>query len=185
MSFGNPLPNETFGVGIVGVSLFGIICFLAMYNLTIASQPLAILFFFTMTIMSVLECPRYIVMIATKEYESTYAYSCHILASCLYFMCVSLVCFMWARLLELGKYSNVLYSKWGVVTINITVSILALTMSVLCIMSSSLQNFFESTAFIIYTLSEVIALTFYTGVVALFGVRLLYRYSLKIIASCM
>jgi hypothetical protein len=176
MSFGNPLPEEIFVVGIIGVSLFAIILVLSLYNLTIASQPLAALFFWTMTLMSILECPRYIVMIAMKEYVSTYAYSCHILASCLYFMCVSLVCFMWARLLELGKYSNVLYSKWGVLTINIIVGILALTMSAMCIMSSSLHNFFESTAFIVYTLSEVVALTFYSGVVAVFGVRLLSRY---------
>ena len=177
MTFSHPLPKETFIVGVMGVSLFGMLLLMSLGNLKKASKPLAILFFCTMMLMCFLELPRYVVMIVTRKYESTLAYSCHILASCLYFLSVSLVCFMWAWLLEMGKSSiNILYSKTGVLSVNIIVGTVALTMCVLCIMSPDLDDFFHSTAFIVYTSSEVIALVFYSGIVAMFGIRLLLRY---------
>lgn len=184
MSFGGPLPEETFAVGVIGVSLFTILLLISLVNLRRASKQLAVLFFSCIMIMCILEFPRYIVMIVLRRYVSTLAYSCHILASCIYFLCVSLVCFMWAWLLELGKYTNILYGRYGVLCVNVMVGAVALSMCALCVMSSSLHSFFDSTAFIIYTSTEVLALIFYTGIVSFFGIRLVLRLVEKTCISC-
>ena len=135
MTFSEPSAVESQIVGIIGVLLYGFIFVVSVVNLWRSEKLMPRYFFLAMTLMATLELPRYIVMVIFRSYTSTLAYSCHIIASYLYFLCVSLVCLMWCWLLELGVYTNVLYSKSGLLLANVALGLSAIIACSFCIVS--------------------------------------------------
>jgi hypothetical protein len=175
---GEPPPGETVLVGSVGLSLFLLLFLFAIVSYGQSSKSLSQCLFLSLSFMSLLELPRYLLMIIYRDYNSTWAYSCHILANYFFFLCLTFVLFMWGFLLELDHYlSTILYSKSGLIITNILLALTAVIEIFYCLFfSSSLSSYFESIVYEIYVLIECGSVILYIGIMTVYGVRLVLRF---------
>jgi hypothetical protein len=165
---------EIFIVGVIGVALYCFVLSVSVVNLFKTTKAISKYFFIAMSCLALLEMPRFIAMIIEREYASVFAYSFHVLATYLNFLCVSLVCLMWSWLLELGQYTNIIYSRNGriVIITNFVFAVSCITACTFALMSSSLDDFFNSDMYFTFVCVEAVYVVFYAGVIAIFGVRL-------------
>ena len=167
--------NETFLVGLIGLILFSFLFFLSLINYYYTKKNITKFFFFFFILMSILELPQYFIMILTLNYHSLWGYSCHILASYLFFLSLSIVILIWSVLLELDVITLVLYSKNGILLIDILLGGVAIVTMIFCLNATSLKSFFNSVIYEIYIFIECFSVLAYTGIIAIYGIKLVLR----------
>jgi hypothetical protein len=148
--------NETVLVGYIGFFLFFLLFLISAFNYyqSNSSKLISRLFFLFMSLMAVFELPRYILMIITQNYHSQWGYSCHILANYFFFLLITIVIWILMAVLELDLQQQILiflYSKHGIYGINIVLFISSLIEITLCLLSPSLESYFDSLAYEIYS----------------------------------
>lgn len=168
-------PREYRLVGIIGLVLSCIIAVCCILGYKHAKPPIPRYFFLSLLAMSLLEAPRYVQFIVTRDYRNTVCYGFHILAGYAFFLCLTLVCLMWGGLLELGTYSTVLYSKRGLMIANFLFFVIVMVATIVCFDSKNLFSYFDSKYYTFYTLTEMVINFVYSVLIAYYGVRLIVR----------
>jgi len=129
-----------------------------------------------MIVMATLELPRYCFLAHAENYNSITGYTCHIVASFFYFLCLLVVAYLFAQILALGSKLAMLYSqRWLIIAIIIK-GIIDLVTIVYCLLSQNLGSFFSSAAFKVYTIFDIFQNLLYSSILTFFGLRLIYRY---------
>jgi hypothetical protein len=131
-----------------------------------------------MSLMAILELPRYLLMIISQDYHSQWGYSCHILANYLFFLLITIVIWILVAVLELDLQQQILillYSKHGIYGINIGLFVTSVVEIILCLLSSSLESYFDSLAYEIYVFIECLTVLFYIGIITAYGIRIVLR----------
>jgi hypothetical protein len=168
--------EETFIVGCIGVFIFSLLTLVAAIGFCRSPRVLLTrLFFISSFLSSSLDIPRYVLMIISGEYTSIIAYALHIFSNYFFFLSLTLVCIVWAHLLQFGVYSSFIYRGSGVIATNIILAIISLITIVYCLQSASLSQFLASVVYYVYILFEVIENLFYSLAVAVLGIKLVYR----------
>lgn len=169
--------QEIYVVGWFGLSIFSILVLYSTILLYFSPKILLPrLFFISIILSSVLDLPRYIFMVIDREYTSIVAYACHILSNYFFFLSLTLVCVVWAHLLQFGSYTSFIYRGRGVILTNFILAIISIISFLYCLKSTSLEQFLDSTVYSIYRGVEVIENLFYSIVVAFFGIKLVIRF---------
>lgn len=169
--------NETLYVGYIGISLFSFLLLCSLIGFIRSPFVyLTRLFFIFIFLSSFFDLFRYISMIKTKEYNSTISYSLHIISNYCFFLSLTLVCVVWAYLLELGYYTSLLYKGYGPIITNIILGILSIITFIYAFNANSLESFLKSTIYYIYIFVEVFENLFYSVTVAFLGIKLVLRY---------
>lgn len=164
-------------VGLVGVALYFVIFVCSIRGYRNAKPPIPRYFFISLSLMALFEMPRFIQFIVTSDYRNTLCYGFHMFAGFAFFVCLTLVCLLWGGLLELGKYSTVLYSKRGLMLANAIFFVIVMLATVVCFSSKHLFNFFESKYYALYILSEMAINFLYSIFIAYYGGRLIFRFA--------
>ena len=131
--------------------------------------------------MSLMEMPRYYTLAVTGNYDSQGAYSCHIIAGVFFFAAFSMLCKQWCEILQAGDTAGlstilvVFYGKQGLIISNVAFIIDDIITLGICLSSASLDDFFHSSDFYIYTLLEGFRNIFYSALLLYYGVVLAYR----------
>ena len=172
----HPSALETYALGLIGVILYATILSFAMLYLLKSTIRIVQLFFLSVVLMCCLEFPRYVLMMITHTYVSTWAYGCHIFAGYFFFLSLTSVCIVWTGLLELGPYSKVIYGTRGIVVANAFNAAMCIIAFSFAMVARSLKDFFESDIYQIYILSEILENLFYSTALASIGVKLIFRY---------
>jgi hypothetical protein len=168
--------EETIIVGYYGTSLFSILSIGALFGLYRApSVLLTKLFFFSIFLSSVLDLPRYILMVLQEEYQSTEGFASHVISNYCFFLSLTLVCVVWAHLLESGTYSGFFFKGYGAVVTNSILVIVSLVTFSYSVDANSLKSFLKSDIYYTYIFFEVTENLFYSLVVAFLGLNLVYR----------
>ena len=170
-----PLPEEFLAVGIFGLMLFLSIIITVAYLQSHSKTLQNRLFYLSLALTAVLELPRYALMAKNKDYLSTSGYALHILAGIFFFICLAIIAKTFADILELGALSKMIYGKKGLtiaVIVHIAVNLSAL---IYCSQSKSLGSFFESIYYRFYVMFDITQNLFYSCVLTVFGLRLIYR----------
>jgi hypothetical protein len=171
----SPSPLETYALGLIGVILyFSIFAFAFLYMLK-TTVRITRLFFAAISIMCCLELPRWIVMTITEDYVSTWAYACHILAGYFFFLSLTTVCIVWTGLLELGPYSQIIYSTRGIVFANCLNAAMCIIAFAFALKATSLFSLFDSRVYRTYVLSEMCENLFYSVATASIGLKLMHK----------
>lgn len=132
-------------------------------------------FFLAVFLTAACELPRYFVFTIQGTYTSQVAYALHMLAGLFYFFALSIVCYMWSCIVNLGAIASLLYSKKGLVVANIFLGSILLFACVACLRSSSLSSFFHSDLFILFVAQEIVQSMLYTAGLALYGVSMILK----------
>jgi hypothetical protein len=171
--------QETVYVGWIGTSIFSLLTLLSLLGCYHSPNVLLTRLFFLSTLLSTsLDLPRYIFLIIDQEYISTTGYACHILSNYFFFLSLTLVCVVWAHLLQYSSSSQstaFIYRGQGVITTNVILAIISIITFAYAIKSTSLENFLSSTIYYIYIFIEVLEDVFYSVAVAFFGIKLVFR----------
>ena len=178
--------NEYTLDGILGILLFSLIIGIAVYlfhqEMNGGGPSLTKQLFLTMLIlMSLMEMPRYYALAVTGNYDSQGAYSCHILAGVFFFAAFSMLCKQWCEILQAGDTASrstilvVFYGKQGLIISNVVFIIDDIITLGICLSSASLDDFFHSSDFYVYTLLEGFRNIFYSALLLYYGVVLAYR----------
>jgi hypothetical protein len=172
--------QESVYVGWIGTFLFAILTLISLVGCYHSPNVLLTRLFFLSTLLSTsLDLPRYIFLIVDEEYISTIGYSCHILSNYFFFLSLTLVCVVWAHLLQYSSShssSSFIYRGQGVITTNVILAIISLITFAFAIKSNSLENFLSSSIYYVYIFIEVLEDLFYSIAVAFFGMKLVLRY---------
>ena len=145
------------------------------YSLTTASHSHLQYFYFSVFISSCLEIPRYALFVTDAEYTSRASYACHMLAGLFYFFSLSIVCYMWSCVVNLGTLSTLIYSLSGLVVANVFLGSVLIFAAVACLTASSLSDFFHSDLFILFVAEEIVQSLLYTTGLTLYGVRMIFK----------
>jgi hypothetical protein len=175
-----PSPAQYIACGSIGVVLFFILMISAVYLLLYKTPPKnkdSFYFYICITIMSICELPRYFDMIADGSYNCKVCYSFHIIADLLYFVCLAIVILKFVHILELGPLTSVFYTRRGMIIAVVIQAIINFCAYVYCLNSSSLDAFFNSTMFAVFTVFDIVQNFLYTAVLSMHGVRLVLRYT--------
>jgi len=174
-----PLRGEVLAVGIVGVTLYGLIlCYaLCYYRRRRLKHDLTMKYFFLSTLFCVaLELPRYVMLIVDESYSSRAAYSLHLVSNIPLFVSFSCVILQWSRVLVLSPLArNALYSLPALVASNALFSILDFLAAAFCAEATSLDAFFESSIFEWFTFLDALRNLLYSSVLAYFGLKVLCK----------
>lgn len=163
-------PEEYLYVGIMGLVLY-----LALGTVVTVSfmrgnkNEMTYYFFLCMTAMCALELPRFIAMMATREYSSKLAYISHLLASAAFFAGFSCVCYQWKGLLRLGTYSTLMYSARGIVISNAVFGCVEVVAMLFCALARSLNGYFNSYSFQIFTFVDAFKNVVFAGFLSYYG----------------
>ena len=172
-----PLPAESEAVGVFGIILFSLIAIISVYSFIfrVTTARAVKLFFAVMAIMSVLELPRYIFLIVNGSYSCVGCYAVHIVADWLFFICLAVVSLTFARILELGAYAAILYSKRGIIIAVIIQFGVDLAALIVCCQSTTLSLFFSTKMYTAFTIIDILQNCTYTGLLSFYGVKLILR----------
>jgi hypothetical protein len=174
-----PLPAEFEAVGAFGIILFTLIaifsCYSFIFRVATARAIEFKLFFAVLAIMSVLELPRYIFLIVNESYSCVGCYAVHIVADWLFFICLAVVSLTFARILELGAYAAILYSKRGIIIAVIIQFGVDLAALIVCCQSTTLSLFFSTKMYTAFTIIDILQNCTYTGLLSFYGVKLILR----------
>jgi hypothetical protein len=172
-----PSPQSYETTGFLGVviftSIFGINIIAFSYRRKFSSFFVA--FFSFISLLCLLELPRYILMMKRSEYESQGGYSCHLMASYLYFLCLTMIAHLWSTFVELGPIESRVYSKTSLAFCNVLLLALVLTAVVFCSTAESLEEFFDSFTYAVFTIVELAVNLMYTTCLGFLSVKLVVR----------
>lgn len=163
-------PLEILYVGICGLLLYvslGIVVSFSFYRGN--RNEMTYYFFLCMCTMCVLETPRFIAMIVSRAYDSKTGYIFHLLASSAFFAAFSCVCYQWKGLLRLGTYSTLVYSARGIVVSNAVFGCVEIIAIIMCALSDSLNDYFDSYSFEIFTLVDALKNVVFAGFLTYYG----------------
>lgn len=177
----NPSGFEYLVTGIIGTIIY--IWLVGLVTLALSkgvrnSQTRA--FFYLLLVMCLFEIPRYLTICIFEDYNSRMTYVCHIFASTIYFAAFSIVCSQWAGLLQLGMIAGYIYSNSGLFFANIFFGLFDFIAAIFCLAADDLEMFFESFPFAVYILVDAVKTTFYSALLAYYGIKLVlkfYRYN--------
>lgn len=175
--------KETVYVGWIGTCIFSVLTILSLLGYYYSpNRLLTRLFFISILLSTSLDLPRYIFQIIDQEYTSTIGYSCHILSNYFFFLSLTLVCVVWAHLLQTTSSSftvvtTFIYRGQGVLLTNALLAIISILTFIYCMKANSLENFLRSTIYLVYIFIEVLEGLFYSVAVAFFGIKLVLRLS--------
>ena len=177
--------DEYTAVGILGILLFSFILGIAVYlfwqEMGESASLTKQLFLTMLVIMSLMEMPRYYALAVTGSYDSQGAYSCHIIAGVFFFAAFSMLCKQWCEILQAGDTAGrstilvVFYGKQGLIVSNVAFIIDDIVTLGICLSCASLDDFFHSTDFYVYTLLEGFRNIFYSALLLYYGVVLAHR----------
>lgn len=131
--------------------------------------------FHSLSIMAVLELPRYFALAIDGQYTSQSAYFLHILAGEFFFAAFCVVCYQWAGLLHVGQYAKVFYERDALLAAVAVFAVISIISGSICLSSGSLEGFFESKAYRGFTTLEVIKNIVYSSVLNYYGISLVAR----------
>lgn len=172
-----PSQNEYLLTGIIGLLLYGLILYLSLLSLSLGTKSKSTKRFFTaITVMAFCELPRFLLLAVERAYTSRVCYSFHVVAGVFFFLAFSIVCKQWYGLLQLGSYFKVVYSNRSLILSNVSFAIIDLVTIILCLLSSSLQHFFWSTAFEVMTFLEGVRNVVYSVFLCFYGLKLVKRF---------
>ena len=163
--------------GILGILVFLAVLVVAIRGYVMTSQShLHLRFFFAgIFITAICELPRYIIFTIDRRYTSQLGYALHMLGGLFYFFSLSIVCYMWSCIVNLGTVSTWLYSKPGLVAANLVLGSVLIYACVACLQASSLSDFFHSDLFILFVAEEIVQSLLYTAGLSLYGVSMIYK----------
>lgn len=163
--------------GVFGTAIFVVVLLTALRGLLLTSKTHVHLrlFFLAIFITAACEIPRYLMFAIEGKYTSRVAYAFHMLAGLFYFFALSIVCYMWSCIVDLGTLSSLLYSKNGLVGANIFLGSILIYACVACLTASSLSDFFHSDLFILFVAQEIVQSLLYTAGLTLYGVSMIYK----------
>jgi hypothetical protein len=163
--------------GVFGMVIFFLVLALACRGFFMTSHTHTHLrcFFLAIFLTAACELPRYFVFTIKGTYSSQLAYAFHMLAGLFYFFSLSIVCYMWSCIVDLGSLSSWLYSKPGLVAANIFLGSILVYACAACLSAASLSDFFHSDLFILFVAQEIVQSLLYTAGLALYGVSMIYK----------
>ena len=126
-------------------------------------------FFVCMAATCALELPRFVTMLISRSYTSKFGYISHLFASAFFFAGFSCVCYQWKGLLKLGTYSTLVYSARGIVVTNILFGCIEVLSIIVCALSNSLEDYFNSYSFEIFTFVDASKNLVFAGFLAYYG----------------
>lgn len=172
-----PLPEEFIAVGVFGIILFCIILAISSFCYFFRTRVFETRIFFAfLSLMSLLELPRYISIAIESAYDCVACYSIHIIADWVYFACLAIVTLSFARILELGAFAALLYSKNGIFIAILLQGIMNFAALIVCSMSTSVDGFFASKMYTTFTIFDILQNCTYTGLMSFYGVKLILRF---------
>jgi len=172
-----PLPQEYLATGIIGALFYCIILYFALLSGALGFRSKSTRrFFAAVMIMSLLELPRFISLAVNQSYTSKITYSIHTIAGIFFFLAYSIVCRQWSGLLQLGSYFRFVYGYHSLIVANVIFAIIDIATVVICLLSSSLGSFFDSTAYEIITFFEGIRNCIYSIFLTYYGLKLIRRF---------
>lgn len=139
------------------------------------SSKLIQMFFISILLMCSCELPRYILFVINSDYNSTAAFGSHIIGGIFFFLSLTLVCFAWYEILEVGNVGKKFYSKNGLLVANVLSTCFVLYIFGACITSDSLSSFFHSNIFIAFVYAQIFQTFLYGSSLFFFGLRLLLK----------
>jgi hypothetical protein len=173
----SPLPREYLAVGIIGIFLYLLILYFSIASMLLGFRSKSTKRFFgTIMIMSLLELPRYFALAVDESYTSKTTYCFHIFAGIFFFLAFSIVCRQWSGLLQLGSYFRVVYGYHGLLISNILFAVMDIISVVLCATSRSLDEYFDSTSFEVFTFMQAIRNCIYSIFLTYYGLKLVQRF---------
>lgn len=193
----HPLPQEYLATGLFGIFAYLILLAVALQstnhyhtsaltnttgsNTTVISSKRSKTtrrFFAAITIMSLLELPRYFALAIDRAYTSRTTYAFHLLANIFFFLSYSIVCRQWSSLLQLASYFRVIYGNKGLFVANIVFAVVDI-LGIITLSTSfvSLDDFFFSTAFTIITFLEGMRNLIYSVFLLFYGMKLIRRFA--------
>jgi hypothetical protein len=174
-----PLASEFLAIGIIGILLYFSILFYALYIFLSQIKQYSLnktIFYGSMVLMAVFECPRFFYLAIYQDYFSQIGYALHALSGIFYFICLAIIGLIFANILELGEYSMLIYSKRGLSITVITHTIVHLLTVGYCVQASSLAEFFGSPFYQFFIVFDIMQNLVYSGVLVVFGLRLITRF---------
>jgi hypothetical protein len=173
-------PEEFLIVGLVGLLMYTALGVVVAASFRRGNRnEMTYYFFLSMSAMCVLELPRFIAMLATRDYTSKTGYIFHLLASSAFFAGFSCVCYQWKGLLRLGTYSTLVYSARGIVLSNTVFGCIEVVAIMICAFSESLDGYFRSYSFEIFTFVDAFKNVVFAGFLAYYG-----KTSIPFYSSC-
>ena len=172
-----PDAAENVSTGIGGILIYLIIFIISVVGILkgIRSKT-SRRFFYTVAILALCELPRYFAMVVTRSYTSQPSYALHLISNSLFFISFSIVCYQWSGLLKLGVYFKVFYGIRGLMFSNLAFAIVDVAALTCCLMSTSLESFFNSMFYEALTFIEAIRNVIYSSFLMYYGLRLVMRF---------
>ena len=141
-----------------------------------------LVFFTSLSLVCCFELPRYALLMYHGTYNSQVGYAFHIMASYLYFLCLTLIANLWSTFVELGPIEKKLYSKVSLCVFNLAFLVLVVTAIVFCVLCHSLDNFFDSKTFYLLTIVELAVGMIYSTCLGFLSVKLVIRWGVGSVA---
>jgi hypothetical protein len=177
-----PEDIEFVATGTIGILIFLFVFGLSVYALWLNTRrELYNVFYASMLVMCVFEFPRYFLMTMSGHYDSIAGYAAHIVSGILFFLCLAVVSYTFANILELGPYTKVIYSKFGLAVAFGVHSVIDFSAFIVCLQSQSMATFFASLSYRVYTVFDIVQNLTYSSVLVFYGMRLIYRYLITIL----
>mmetsp|Transcript_28039 Transcript_28039/g.39924 ORF Transcript_28039/g.39924 Transcript_28039/m.39924 type:complete len:411 (-) Transcript_28039:112-1344(-) len=168
-------------VGIIGIVLYLFILggsiYLFINGMKSNSSVMKQIFFTMLMVMSIMEMPRYFNLAIDDSYTSQSAYCCHIISGIFFFAAFSILCHQWCTLLQAGDsfIFAVVYGKYGLLISNIGFAIDDVVTISICMQYESLDDFFHSNDFYVFTLVEGVRNILYSSFLSYYGIMLVRR----------
>ena len=138
-------------------------------------SPFFLAFFSSISLVCILELPRYLLMTMHGKYTSQVGYALHIMASYFYLLCLTMIAHLWSTFVELGCIEMKIYSKMSLAIFNINFLVLTVVATVFCLTASSLETYFDSFTFRLLTIVEIVANMIYSMCLGFLAWKLVMR----------
>jgi hypothetical protein len=172
-----PTSSQFIVTGIVGLCLYVLILYLSTRSIIDGFKSKSTKrFFLSISLMSLLELPRFFALAITGQYTSKTCYCFHMMAGIFFFLGFSIVCRQWSGLLQLGTYFRMVYGYHGLIVFNVVFAVIDFIGMIFCARSISLEAFFDSLPFVVITLIEAIRNLIYSSFLSYYGLRLVRRF---------
>ena len=173
----HPSSSEVVSTGAFGLLAYSLILAFSLYSIRIGfKSKTSKRFFYSISLLCLLELPRYFGFVIQHKYTSTALYALHLLANSVFFIAFSIVCYQWSGLLKLGTYFKVFYGVKGLVAANLIFTIVDIAAVAICVLHSTLMGFFESPFFESFTFIEAIRNIVYSTFLTYYGLKLVSRF---------
>jgi hypothetical protein len=172
-----PSPQNFKTTGMIGIIIFtGILVINSLaFRHRGKFSAFFLMFFSSLSLVCCFEIPRYALLMFTGNYTSQVGYAFHIMASYLYFFCLTLIAYLWSTFVELGPIERKVYSKVSLCAFNLAFLVLVVIAIVFCVTSHSLANFFHSMTFEVLTIVEIVVGMIYSTFLGFLSVKLVIR----------